>query len=147
MTTEKEITLLFPQGKEVTLNGKAITIKPFGFGKFPRLLKLIKGIDTGDKLPASVEGVEDMAKTDILSLITDNAETVVEICALATNLPTKAFDEMPPDEAVDLVQAIVEVNADFFIRRLQPKLLGAMSGLTQSLGGALSQGLSPPATA
>lgn len=147
----QDVTLLFPLGKSVTLKGKTITVKPFGFGKYPRILKLLKGLNVGEDAPANageaMKKIQGNAKADIMALIADNSDAVVELCALAVDQQKAYFDDLPPDEAIELVQAIIEVNADFFIKRLQPKLLGALSGLTASVGGLLSQDSSPPATA
>jgi len=141
--TVQQIEQLFPQGKEVILKGKPYIIKPFGFGKFPRVLKLLKDVRTSDA-PSTVA---DLPKMNLSSFIADNAETVVSLCSLAINEKEPWFDDLPSDEGVKLCQAIVEVNADFFVTRLQPQLLEALSGLTASVGGLLSQGSSAPVTA
>lgn len=148
-TNEQEITLLFPQGKSIVIKGETIALKPFGFGKFPKVLKVIKSLKTEGRpaLRSAEEAAAAIGSLDIVSLIADNSDAVVELCALALNKPVTYFDDVPPDEAVDLVQAIIEVNADFFVKRLQPKLLTALSGLSASVGGMLSQVSSPTGTA
>jgi len=143
----EEVKQLFPQGKTITLKGKDVVVRPFGFGKFPKVLKLMKDVKL-DSVPADVAALtESVQKMNIMTLLADNADTVVELSALAIGQPLAYFDDLPADEGVVLCQAIVEVNADFFIARLQPKLLLAFSGLSQSVGGMLSQGSSQPATA
>jgi hypothetical protein len=150
-TDTKEIELLFPQGKTITLKGKEHIIKPFGFGKFPKLLRLLKGIkvDYAPKsLEETIEVAKEIAKTSvIMDIITDNSDRVVEVCELATNQKKEFFDDLPPDEAVMLLHAIIEVNTDFFIKRLQPQVLSALSSLSGSVGGMLSQDSSQPAIA
>jgi hypothetical protein len=137
----KEITQLFPQGKEVTLKGTPFTIKPIGFGKLPAVLKLLKEAK-------DVQVENDQLKMGALgSFMMANGELVVDLCALATNQKKEFFDDVPLDEALDLLQAVFEVNADFFIKRLQPKLLTALSKLSESAGGLSSQGLLQTATA
>lgn len=137
----KEAAELFPQGKQVVVKGEEFTIKPFGFGKFPKVLELFKRL----KDTPVAAGTGGTVK-EIIDIIADNGEVVVEFAMLATGKKRDFFDDVTLDQAVELVQAIIEVNADFFVKRLQPKLLEAMSKLTASLGGALSQDLSQPAT-
>lgn len=137
----KQIEQLFPSGKEVTLKGKVFNIKPFGFGKFPKVLKLLKDM----KDVASTDAT--LASVDVPTLVMENADVVVEFAILATGEKKEFFDDLPLDEAVELLQAIIEVNADFFVKRLQPKLLTALSKLSESVGGLSSQGSSQPATA
>jgi hypothetical protein len=138
----KEVEQLFPQGKEVTLKGKAYQIKPFGFGQFPKVLKLFK-----DVKDVKIGGEGGVQFGDMTTFMLENADIVVEFAMLATKEKREFFDDVALDESVDLVQAIVEVNADFFVTRLQPKLLTAMSKLTESVGGLSSQSLSQTATA
>jgi hypothetical protein len=141
MSTDiKEVELLFPQGKEVTVKGEQLVIKPLGFGKFPKLLHLLKGIQD---VKATPEGKP--MKMDTVDLIVNNADSVVEFCALCTGKPRSYFDDVPMDEAVSLVSALVAVNADFFVKRLQPKLLGVLSEVTALVGGLSSPDLSQPA--
>lgn len=135
----KEIEQLFPQGKDVTLKGKKYVIKPFGFGKFPRVLKLLKGINE-----VGPQGA--VSSNEIMSFIMDNSDIVIEFSMLATGESREFFEDVPLDEAVDLLQSIIEVNADFFVKRLQPKVMGALAKLTESVGGMLSQDSSLPAT-
>lgn len=141
-----EIKQLFPQGKEVSLKSKPVMVKPFGFGKFPKVLKLLKDIKTENDLPADIQDLNKVRVMDVASLIANNAEVVVELCALAINEKLPFFDDLPSDEGIELCQAVIEVNADFFITRLQPQLLKALSGLSTSVGGLLSQDSSQTAT-
>lgn len=139
----KEIEQLFPQGKPVTLKGKEYIVKPFGFGKFPKVLKLMNSVNTG----SAVANVADLPKMDLGAFIVDNSDVVVDLCVLAISEKKEWFDDLPGDEGIKLCQAIVEVNADFFMTRLQPQLLEALSGLTSSVGALSSQISLQPATA
>lgn len=144
----QEITQLFPQGKEVTLKGKKVVVKPFGFGKFPKVLRLLKDLKVEEEsVPKDIKDIPAAVRTmDVAALVVENSEKVVDLCVLAIDQPTAYFNDLPGDEGIELCQAIIEVNADFFVARLQPKLLVALSGLSKSVGGLLSQDLSQPAT-
>lgn len=122
-----EVALLFPQGKTVTLKGEEILIKPFGFGKFPKVLALMKGF----KPPA--EGTA-LNTFNIAEMVADNAEGVMDLAALATGKDKKWFDDVGMDEGIELLKVVLEVNADFFVRRLQPKTMQAIEQLQTSLG-------------
>lgn len=135
--TAEQIKELFPEGKVVTLKGKEITVKPFGFGKYPKLLKLLKDMKVEDEVPA-VQNVSELPaavkKVNIGALMAENADIVISICCLAINEKEEFFLELPGDEGVELCQAILEVNVDFFVARLQPKVLGAITGLSKLVG-------------
>lgn len=122
-----EVALLFPQGKPVTLKGEIVIIKPFGFGKFPAVLKLMKGF----KPPEDGTQVNTI---NIAEMIADNADGVMDLTALATGKPRAWLDDVGMDEGVVLLKTIIEVNADFFVKRLQPQTMKAVEELQSSLG-------------
>jgi hypothetical protein len=134
----KQITQLFPQGKEIQVGGKRITIKPIGFGKFPKVLKILDGL----KVP---EGAETNSKV-LFDIVKDNADAMLDLCALGSGLDRKDLEDLPMDEGLELVQAILEVNVDFFAKTLLPKitemtgkLATAAEGLNASIGEPSSQ--------
>jgi hypothetical protein len=132
--TVNEVSLLFPQGKEIEIKGEKLVIKPFGFGKFPKVVKLMKDF-TPPKDGTSV------TMGNIAEMLADNSEAVMELSVLATGKPREWFDSVAMDEGVVLLKTIVEVNADFFVKRLQPRTLEAINQLQESLGALSSQSL------
>lgn len=144
-TMQQEVELLFPQGQEVTVAGEKLKIMPFTFGQFPKVLACLKGvrdeIEEQDKDGKMVKRT--MAVDEILI---QNGDKLLDLCALATGKPISFFEKVSLVEGVDLVQAMVQVNGDFFVKRLQPKLLKAMGELNGLLGGASSLASSKPVT-
>ncbi len=136
MDMEKEVSLLFPEGKQVTVKGQTYTLKPFTFGKFPKVLKLFQGL----------QFLDDNKKLNIEDLVMANGDKMVELAALALDEPLTFFDDVPMDEAIDIIKAVVEVNGDFFVKRLLPKVTGVTSALSQSLGALSSPALSQTGT-
>lgn len=130
MNEMREVELLFPKGKDVSLKGKTYHVKPFGFGQFPIILKMMDGF--------SAENLKEQGNTaeTLFMLIKDNAAGIIEICALAVGEKKEFFLDLPPDEGLTLIQAILEVNVDFFTKRLLPILTGMFEKLTESVGAA-----------
>lgn len=113
MSVEQEISQLFPQAKKVTVKGKPFIIKPFGFGQFPAVLKLLDELKTTNK---------DGEQYAPIPLIMHNIDKAVEMCKLATDQNEAFFKDVPADQAVELCMTIIEVNRDFFLEQLQPML-------------------------
>lgn len=138
----KEVELLFPQGKVVKLSGKDYTILPYGFGKFPKVMASLSKL-------ADLAQFDTAAKTDdaiIKMLFLSGGEEVMELCALALDQPRKFLDAIPADEGIQLALAILEVNRDFFIARLQPQLSIITSKLSELAGAGSSLASSNTAT-
>lgn len=139
---EKDVNQMFPQGISVKLKTKDYMIKPFGFGQFPKVIKLFEGV--GDIKASKPEG---LSVSDFMRFAVENSEIVIEFSMLATKEKRDFFDDLPPDEGIKLLQAIIEVNLDFFMSRLQPVVMEALEKLTKSAGAVSSQLSSPTATA
>lgn len=131
-TNTQEVSLIFPEGKEITVKKEAIKIMPFGFGKFPKLLALMK--DFKEPAPGTEVNIKNIAV-----MIADNSEAVMELCMLATGKKREWLDDVPPDEAVILLRSIFEVNIDFFVKRLQPTILESIQKVQDSVGALSSQ--------
>ena len=123
-----EMQTLFP-GKELTLStGEKITIKPFTFGQLPKALKLSQKI--GQALAnAYNEGKltdSKVAVTSALEVLADGGEDIIELVGLATGKKREWFDTVPGEDTIDILNAFVEVNKDFFIQKIMPKVMGML---------------------
>lgn len=60
---------------------------------------------------------------------------MIEAVAIASRRPNEWVAGLELDEAIRLAQAVFEVNADFFIRRLLPAITEAAGRIGPRLGG------------
>lgn len=126
MDVATQVALLFPQGKEITIKGELFTVKVMGIGKFPRVIKLLEPI-----LPERKEG-EGLA-ISYQDLFFQHSGVVIQVLALAVNKPLEWFDDVAPDEGLELLMTVAEVNVDFFMKRVAEKfgaLPDRIAGLT-----------------
>ena len=115
--TESEI--LFPKGKELEIAGETLLIEKM------RLHQIVKG--TG-----KLGGVFDLAYAAFLSDGMDNAaifkifetdgDNVLDFIAIALNKDRSFVDNLDMEEAIEVLIAIVEVNADFFVSKVMPMM-------------------------
>lgn len=117
-----ELEVMFPQGKTLSINDANLTIKPFKFGELSKVMKLTDGI-LGSLMGAS-QG-KDLALV-FRTVIGDHGDKVAELMALSSKQSVEWINELDVDQAIELFAAIVEVNADFFIRRVLPKVTTEM---------------------
>lgn len=124
----EEIQTLFP-GKEVTLtSGEVITIKPFTFGQLPKALKI------GQKLGTLLADLykqgkfEDRANvsSNLMVIIGEGGEDLIELIGLGINKPRAWFDNLQGDDGITLTIAFLEVNIDFFTKKMMPQLSAAI---------------------
>lgn len=98
---------------EVAVAGKAVAVSPLRVRQIPAFARHVAPVAAflmnGDLLAAVAAGGEDMVKA----------------LAVATGEPEDWLGDLLPDEFVALAAAVMEVNADFFVRRVAPALAAA----------------------
>lgn len=122
---------LFP-ARELTAGGELLSVQPFYFGQYPKAVKLLTPVVAALQSSGIVKFGQDgdvtkfSLATDwpmrLPAVIADGGEAVMELLAFATGKPRAWFDRLPGDDGVALTRAVLEVNADFFARRILPAI-------------------------
>ena len=128
MSTEAQIQTLFP-GKDITLNsGEVISLKPFTFGQLPQALKLsqkISGIIYSLVKEGKLQDKTAMA-TAVMMVLTEGGEDIINLISLGVGKPRSWFDTLQSDDGLLLTLTFLEVNIDFFTKKMLPQLLEKM---------------------
>lgn len=127
----QELNVLFP-AKEITIStGEVIKIAPFTFGQLPQALKLASKI--GNLLGTLVKDgkLADKSKmaTSIMFLISEGGEDLLNLLGLGINKDRAWFDTLQGDDGITLTVAFLEVNLDFFTKKMLPQMISAMNTL------------------
>ena len=110
--------------KTLTVGGQPLTVRPLRGGPLPAMLKALAPF-----LPQARNGT----LPDLVTMLTTNAEAVLDGVAAATGQTRAWVDALAMDDLANLASAVVEVNADFFIRRMLPALKGNLARLEEAL--------------
>jgi hypothetical protein len=120
-----ELDVLAPSGASVTVGGKPVDIRPLTIGQLPKLVREARPV-----IDAVLE-LEDLPEEDsadmvalVLDLIENHAERVFAAASICSGLPVQEVEAADLDEFVLLASKVVEVNRDFFVRKLGPLLAG-----------------------
>lgn len=127
-----ELTQLFPTGKEISINDENLTIKPFKFGELPKVFKAIGPLTS---TLGNILQNRDINFSSIAALIMEGGDSIIDLMVIGSRKPRDWVDELEMDQGVEVLTAIFEVNADFFIRKVLPLVNTKMektSGLTSS---------------
>lgn len=124
-----EMDILFPEGKILTIGGEEITIKPLTFGQIPKASKMVAPIIKAmAKCELAGDSIIDVAGNwvDILAI---GGDDLLNLIGWAIGKDRAWFDTLQMDDGVDLVKSVIEVNADFFTKKVMDRLnLGALAG-------------------
>lgn len=111
-TTPSELEKLFPRGVSLTIAGEPLTINPLKVGQLPGFLRAITPVMqqiSGDRI-------------DWWAVIGDRGGDLLSAIAIAVGKPREWVDDLDADDAVLLASTVIEVNADFFTRKVMPRL-------------------------
>lgn len=135
MSEQAEIDKLIPVSNTLTIGDKTIEIKTMKVKQLSQVLKAVRpfiGAFTDKEHPV-----------DIMSLLIANTDDVVSLISILTGESTEWVEELEIDSLVEVFSKLVEVNLDFFTRRVFPSLSQAMGRLNVGVKSALPSGQIP----
>ena len=147
MSSNPTLNDLVAEPRTLHVGGKELQIAPLKVRQLPAFVRIAKPLI--DELAL----VTVLGPLEIADLIGTHGEQLVEAAAVATGEPVLWIGALDLADFVDLVSAVVEANADFFVRRLVPALdlatsrMRAMAALTAGSGSALTSSGGATATA
>ena len=107
-------------------------VNPVKVRDLPRFLKAIEPI------------AAELAAGDIAGALMRHADAVIEATAIGAGVDRAWLEDQTPDVLAELAAKVLEVNADFFVRRVLPVIQGAADRLAQTASGGTSG--SPPSS-
>ena len=114
-----ELNTLFPVGKQISIKDENLTLKPFKFGELP---KVFKAIETLSGTIGVLMRDRNVNPASITTLIAEGGDGILELMVIGSKKDKSWIEDLEMDEGVDLLTAIIEVNADFFIQKVLPTL-------------------------
>jgi hypothetical protein len=119
-----QLEQLLPEPALVKAGGLDIEIKPLTIGQIPKITKLLKGV------PLSLDPETIGSGEYWLGLIGEHGDNIIEVVAVASGQDKNIVSGFPLDDFVKLAVKVIEVNADFFTRKVMPAASQALAGLT-----------------
>jgi hypothetical protein len=115
--------VLDPPAVEVRFLGEQVTVRPLQIRQIPPFTRLVRMAAPALMRLYAARGAKDGSyESAFLDLIADHGETIIAVCAVAVDRDAAWVDTGNVDELLALVIAIVEVNQDFFAKRVAPML-------------------------
>lgn len=120
-----DLQAFVPEVKRLEIRGLTIEVGPLKIKQIPVMLNAFAAFSGK---AATEQGVQ---RSDWLGLFADHSDKIVEAIAVATGQKSEWVNDLYPDEAILLAEAIWEVNQDFFVNRVLPALTRALGGAPQ----------------
>jgi len=120
-----DLNMIAPEPRPpVQFMGRAVEVRPLTIGQIPAVTRLLRGV----KIGAVFGGDESIADIDFMGLIADHGDQMIGAVAMATGMKSDEVERADPAEFIELARAIVEVNSDFFIRKVVPQIMASIKG-------------------
>lgn len=108
-----------------------IILEPMRMAKLKAFSDAVEPVIT--QVFAVIEDAQN-SKQNIVQMITKHYDDLVGIvCVACTGVDKEKIDDMLPDDFVNLVGGVIEVNADFFVQNLLPMILGRVESLKSKI--------------
>jgi hypothetical protein len=119
MTDQLEV--LFPRNIQVEVNDEQINLTPFKFGQINKVVKVATPMFGLLKTQVDLSKTEGEVGAQIMELVvTNGGDALSEVIQIATNKSKQWVDELDNDKVIELLVGIVEVNKDFFTKKVLP---------------------------
>jgi len=146
-----DLQKVIPQKNVIVINGEEIHIQQFKIGKLPLVL------DAVQPMAHMLLNRDKKSPLDINSMLMLYSDDCLKLMSVLAERPRAWVDQLEIDEGVELLTLQLEVNLDFFVQRVLPKLIEALNKtnkkikentlLTNMLGRINSSNSSAPGTA
>lgn len=108
----------------VTVGGRAVDITPVRVAELPAMLRACEPI------------FAQLAGGDVAAALLHNPDAAITAIAVGARLSRAEIDALALDELIELGGAVLQVNADFFARRLAPAFVTASEKVIKALAGS-----------
>ncbi|MFZ6775798.1 hypothetical protein ACO0LD_03125 [Undibacterium sp. Ji83W] len=124
---QDDLSKIIPTVKTIIIAGESLPIQPFKVGRLPLVLTAVQPI--AYVLMGNAQG----SKLDMLNLVIAHTDDSLNLLSVLANKPRDWVDGLDIDDAVTLLTALLEVNIDFFIQRVLPRLLQTIGTLSTAV--------------
>ena len=76
---------------------------------------------------------------DLVTLIDRHEENMFLMASICSGLTKEQYDQLLPDDYLAIVGAVIEINADFFVRNLLPVVAGRIQSITERVRNIVSK--------
>ena len=112
-----ELSSVIPATVDVIAGGETFTLKRFSLGQ-------LKDASAHAALIALLFTALQEQNVSPIEVITKGGDSVIELVAIATGKSAAWCEELDPEEGINLLLAVAEVNVSFFVNALSPSVSG-----------------------
>lgn len=124
---------MIPSTPQIIIESRSgnIILEPMRMAKLKAFSDAVEPVIT--QVFAVLEDTEN-SKQNIVQMITKHYDDLVKVvCVACPSVDKEKIDDMLPDDFVNLVGGVIEVNADFFVQNLLPMIIGRVESIKSKI--------------
>lgn len=124
---------MIPSTPQIIIESRAgnIILEPMRMAKLKAFSDAVEPVIT--QVFTVLEDTEN-SKQNIVQMITKHYDDLVKVvCVACPSVDKEKIDDMLPDDFVNLVGGVIEVNADFFVQNLLPMILSRVESIKSKI--------------
>lgn len=113
---------------DVTMStGEVLLISEITIKELPKFAKLVKGL-----IPKDLD-LDKIDTATIVEMALEDMDSLIELVSVSAKLKRDKLDTLGLDDLVLLASAVIEVNVDFFIKKVMPMIGKASKRIEEKL--------------
>ena len=128
-----DLDILQPEPTLVNIGDETIAVLPLKFGQFGAFTRTVNPMISDINVTFAEDKADSVFAIDLATLLSKHAEALIKAVSISIEKPMEWVEALDMAEAIKLIQAVLEVNMDFFAQSLVPTLNQAMQSLSNKL--------------
>lgn len=121
----KELKDIFPKGSKIKLGEQEVEVKDFAVKDIPEIMEVAA------RVQAHLEVQKDIGKT-VVKVLAEDFDGILKAINISTGLENDFLNSLNTDALVFLATEVLEVNLDFFMKKIKPRIEGLAKSLEKS---------------
>lgn len=96
----------------------------------------VKVRELGPLIKAVQPIFQDLTEGNLIEALANNVDNVIDMVSIGARIERSAVENMEVDQLVELAGKVIQVNSDFFTRKVMPRITGILEGMAQAATGS-----------
>lgn len=121
----KELKDIFPTGSKIKLGEQEVEVKDFAVSHIPHIMEVAA------RVQSHLDQTKDIGKT-VVKVLAEDFDGILKAVELSTDLELDFLKKLNTEALIFIASEVVEVNLDFFMKKIKPRIENLAKGLEKS---------------
>lgn len=134
MTQAGDLATVVPPERTIRIGDAEYRLRPVCLGQLPRVLAAIKPVAEALAALGPLDPTDpDRVGALLLAVLLEHPQVLLDALVATSDLPASVIEGADLAVGVELLEAVIELNADFFARAVAPRLAGVLGAAATAM--------------